>query len=94
MISDVAGADTFDVRKPDPGHVLMLLARMGAEPAEAAMVGDSVHDVHAGKSAGLPTVAVSWGYTEIPAHQLGADAVVERFTDIPVTLARLRPPKP
>ncbi|MBV9833925.1 MAG: HAD-IA family hydrolase [Alphaproteobacteria bacterium] len=94
MISDVAGADTFDVRKPDPGHVLMLLARMGAQPAEAAMVGDSVHDVHAGKRAGLPTVAVSWGYTEIPAHQLGADAVVERFTDIPLALARLRPPSP
>jgi phosphoglycolate phosphatase len=94
MISDVAGADTFDVRKPDPGHILKLLARMNAEPADAAMVGDSVHDVRAGKRAGLPTVAVSWGYTETPPHLLGADAVVERFADIPAALARLRPPKP
>ncbi|MGE0423724.1 MAG: HAD-IIIA family hydrolase [Reyranellaceae bacterium] len=94
MIRDVAGADTFDVRKPDPGHVLKLIARMGADPADAAMVGDSVHDVRAGKRAGLPTVAVSWGYTETPAHLLGADAVVERFADIPGALARLRPPKP
>jgi phosphoglycolate phosphatase len=94
MIDDVAGADTFDVRKPDPGHILKLLARMGADPAEAAMVGDSVHDVHAGQRAGLPTVAVSWGYTETPAHLLGADAVVERFADIPAALARLRPPRP
>lgn len=93
-ISDVAGADTFDVRKPDPGHILRLLARMGADPAQAAMVGDSVHDVHAGQRAGLPTVAVSWGYTETPAHLLGADAVVERFADIPSALVRLRPPRP
>ena len=94
MISDVAGADTFDVRKPDPGHVLKLLARMGAAPADAAMVGDSVHDVHAGQRAGLPTVAVAWGYTETPPHLLGADAVVERFTDIPGALAQLRPRRP
>lgn len=94
MISDVAGADTFEVRKPDPGHILKLLTRMDADPAQAAMVGDSVHDVHAGQRAGLPTVAVSWGYTETPAHQLGADAVVERFADIPAALARLRPPRP
>jgi phosphoglycolate phosphatase len=94
VIADVAGADTFDVRKPDPGHVLKLLARMGADRAAAAMVGDSVHDVHAGQRAGLPTVAVSWGYTETPARQLGADAVVERFADIPAALANLRRPKP
>lgn len=93
-ISDVAGADTFDVRKPDPGHILQLLARMGADPADAAMVGDSAHDVHAGRRAGLPTVVVSWGYTETPAHLLGADAVVEHFADIPAALIRLRPPKP
>lgn len=93
-IDDVAGADTFDVRKPDPGHILKLLARMDADRTTAAMVGDSVHDVHAGRRAGLPTVAVSWGYTETPVHLLGADAVVERFTDIPATLAGLRPPKP
>jgi phosphoglycolate phosphatase len=93
MISDVAGADTFDVRKPDPGHVLKLLARMGADPAQAAMIGDSIHDVHAGQRAGLPTVAVSWGYAETPPHLLGADAVVERFADIPAALVRLRPPR-
>ncbi len=28
-ISDVAGADSFPVRKPDPRHILMLLERMG-----------------------------------------------------------------
>lgn len=93
-ISDIAGADTFDVRKPDPGHVTKLLARMGADPLAAAMVGDSAHDVHAGKRAGLPTVAVSWGYTETPARQLGADAVVERFADIPAVLAGLRRRRP
>ena len=48
FFDDIAGADTFDVRKPDPGHVTQLVARMGASLRHAVMVGDSMHDVHAG----------------------------------------------
>jgi phosphoglycolate phosphatase len=81
-IEDAAGADSFDVRKPHPGHILKLLARMGADPASALMVGDSIHDVEAARAAGLPVIAVSWGYTLTPARDLGADAVIERFTDL------------
>ena len=53
-LADVAGADSFAVRKPHPGHVLQLLGRMHASAREAAMVGDSVHDVEAARGAGLP----------------------------------------
>ncbi|HJQ58111.1 MAG TPA: HAD-IIIA family hydrolase [Vineibacter sp.] len=81
-IEDAAGADSFEVRKPHPGHILKLLARMGADPASALMVGDSVHDVQAAQAAGLRVIAVSWGYTETPAHTLGADAVIDRFEDL------------
>jgi phosphoglycolate phosphatase len=81
-IEDAAGADSFDVRKPHPGHVLKLLARMGADPATALMVGDSIHDVEAAHAAGLKVVAVSWGYTSTPARALGADAVIDRFDEL------------
>ena len=62
-ISDVAGADTFPVRKPDPRHILMLLERMGGNPERTVMIGDSIHDVEAAHGAGIPAVLVSWGYT-------------------------------
>ncbi|MCW5749379.1 MAG: HAD-IIIA family hydrolase [Alphaproteobacteria bacterium] len=81
-IADAAGADSFDVRKPHPGHILKLLARMGADPATALMVGDSIHDVAAARAAGLKVIAVSWGYTTVPARELGADTVIERFADL------------
>ena len=88
-ISDVAGADTFPVRKPDPKHILMLLARMGADPGRAVMIGDSIHDAEAAHGAGIPAVLVSWGYTVKPASELGADAVIDRFDALPDALGRL-----
>src|SRR5689334_9626128 len=88
-ISDLAGADTFPVRKPDPRHILMLVERMGGKPDRAVMVGDSIHDVHAAHAAGLPAVLVSWGYTETPASELGADAVIERFDALPEAIGRI-----
>ena len=88
-ISDVAGADTFPVRKPDPQHILLLVERMGGDPSRAVMIGDSIHDVEAAHRAGLPAVLVSWGYTARPASELGAEAVIERFDALPEALGAL-----
>jgi phosphoglycolate phosphatase len=88
-IADLAGADTFPVRKPDPRHILMLVERMGRSPEKAVMIGDSIHDVHAAHAAGLPAVLVSWGYTTTPASELGAEAVIERFDTLPQALEQL-----
>ena len=88
-IADLAGADTFPVRKPDPKHILMLVERMGGRADRAVMVGDSIHDVEAAHAAGLPAVLVSWGYTDRPANELGAEAVIERFDALPQALEQL-----
>ena len=89
FLADVAGADTFDVRKPDPGHVTQLVARMKGDLTKAVMVGDSMHDVHAGQRAGIPVVAVSWGYTVQEPATFGAEMLIERFSDLPQALADL-----
>lgn len=89
FFDDVAGADTFDVRKPDPGHVTQLVARMGAGLERAVMVGDSMHDVHAGHGAKIPVVAVSWGYTVQDPATFGAEMLIERFSDLPQALVEL-----
>jgi len=88
-IADVAGADTFPVRKPDPKHILMLVERMGGNPQRTVMIGDSIHDVEAAHAAGLPAVLVSWGYTDRPASELGAEAVIERFDALPGALEQI-----
>lgn len=88
-ITDLAGADTFPVRKPDPRHILMLLERMGCDPKRAVMIGDSIHDVESAHGAGLPAVLVSWGYTQKPASELGAEAVIQRFDALPEALGEI-----
>ena len=88
-IADVAGADTFPVRKPDPRHILLLVERMGGSAGRTVMIGDSIHDVEAAHAAGLPAVLVSWGYTARPASELGAEAVIERFDALPEALGRI-----
>jgi phosphoglycolate phosphatase len=88
-IADVAGADTFTVRKPDPGHILQLIDKIGGHRQRAVMVGDSIHDVEAAHAGGLPAVLVSWGYTDKPASELGADAVIDHFAALPEALEQI-----
>lgn len=88
-ITDVAGADTFPVRKPDPRHILMLVERMGGSAGRTVMIGNSIHDVEAAHAAGIPAVLVSWGYTARPASELGAEEVIERFDALPEALGRI-----
>ena len=88
-ITDVAGADTFTVRKPDPGHVLKLIEKMGGDRARAVMIGDSIHDLEAAHGAGLPAVLVSWGYTAKPARELGAEVVIDHFGDLPEAMVKI-----
>lgn len=84
----VAGPDTFGVAKPDPDHLLRCLPK-GDGALPAMMVGDSEVDVAAAKAAGLPVVAVTWGYAKQPLAMLGPDAVVTSFADVPQVVNRL-----
>jgi pyrophosphatase PpaX len=47
--------------KPQADPVLAALERLGAEPSEAAYVGDSPFDIQAAKAAGVFAVGVAWG---------------------------------
>ncbi len=53
------------------------------------MVGDNANDVRAARAAGVPVVAVSYGYPRMPVADLGADIVIDRFADLPAALERL-----
>ena len=69
--------DEVDRAKPDPEPVLRALAELGLDTSERiAFVGDAIHDVEAGRAAGVYTIAVTWGAggrEELEA----ADAVVD-----------------
>ena len=48
--------------KPDPAGIHLILKALDIPPGKALMVGDSTHDIEAGKTAGLCTCAVTYGY--------------------------------
>lgn len=74
----VVTADSTERHKPDPEPVLHALELLGADPREAAFVGDSPFDMGAGSAAGVFTVGVSWGglHAEDALRAAGADVVV------------------
>ncbi|MDA2915007.1 HAD-IA family hydrolase, partial [Acidobacteriia bacterium AH_259_A11_L15] len=59
---DILGYDSVERKKPDPEGILRVLQGLDVEPAQAVMVGDSPHDILAGKAAGTVTVAAAYGF--------------------------------
>jgi len=58
----VLGADRAELRKPAPALLLEAARRVGVDPAELLMVGDSGADLVCARAAGCPAVLVAWGY--------------------------------
>ena len=85
----IAGPDTFGVAKPDPQHLLRTLPRDVPETYLSIMVGDSEVDIATAKAAGLPIVAVTYGYAHSQLNTLAPDALVDHFSDIPAAIADL-----
>jgi len=85
----VIGASARLPRKPDPAMLVAAFAGIGVDPADGLMVGDSVTDVGTARALGIPIVLVSFGYTPVPARELGADAVIDHLDDLPGVLSQL-----
>lgn len=54
-------ADEVTNPKPHPEPVEKAVALLGADPASTVYVGDSIHDMHSGRAAGVKTAAALWG---------------------------------
>lgn len=76
------GRDTFPYFKPDPRHLTMTIERAGGDPRRAFMVGDSRTDIVTAQNAGIPVIAVPFGYTEVPVETLGPDVVIDHFDEL------------
>jgi phosphoglycolate phosphatase len=75
----ICGRDTFPYIKPDPRHLLLTIDKADGDSRQAIMVGDSRTDIATAKAAGIPVVAATFGYTDIPVRALGPDAIIDHF---------------
>ncbi len=86
----VCGPDTFGVKKPDPGVLRLTIERAGGSAQDAIMIGNSATDIDTAHAAGIPVIAVDFGYTEIPVTKLNPSRVISHFDALPATVADVR----
>ncbi len=85
----ICGQDTFGIQKPNPEVLRKTIALAGGRISRAIMVGDSATDIDTAKAAGVPVIAVDFGYTETPVDRLGPDRIISHFSELPAAVAAL-----
>lgn len=81
--ASVAGFDSGHGAKPAPDPLLAFARQTGCDPARVAMIGDSTHDLFAGRAAGMQTLAVLTGPASAEDLAPHADAVLAHIGEIP-----------
>lgn len=84
----IAGYDSGHGGKPAPGQLLAFAAECGLDPAQVLMVGDSTHDLHAGRAAGMIPVGVLTGLASHADLAPFADVVLPDVGHLPQWLDR------
>ncbi len=91
VFASVYGAGRKPYTKPDPRifhDVVADTAQTGG--GAAVMIGDSITDLNTARAAGAPCILMSYGFTPVPAAELGADAVLDAFAQLPDALRDLK----
>jgi len=86
LFGAVCGGDTFDFRKPDPRHLIETIEQAGGDASRALMVGDSRTDIDTAKAAGIPVVAVDFGYTDRHVREFEPSIVISHYDELTVAL--------
>ena len=85
----ICGQDTFGIQKPNPDMLRRTIAAAGGDPARAVMIGDSETDIRTAKAAGVPVIAVDFGYTDRPVAEFEPDHVISHYGELPQAIAAL-----
>lgn len=78
----VVGGDSLPYRKPDGRHIHGTIDKAGGHARTAVMVGDSVNDIEAAKDAGIVSIGVPFGYSDVPITELQPTHVLEHFDEL------------
>ena len=88
LFAAIYGAGRKSFTKPDPRIFHDVVDDCGGGPA--VMIGDSITDLATAQAAGAPCILMSYGYTPVPARELGANLVLDDFAQLPEALKKLR----
>lgn len=82
----ITGGDTFEHRKPDARHLTGTIERAGGDVSRSVMIGDSINDIAVAKNAGVPAIAVPFGYSDVPVSSLDPDVIITHYDELTVDL--------
>ena len=69
--------------KPHPAGIQRIIKQLGISATNTMMIGDSTHDIEAGKAAGVKTCAVTYGYRQKEILKATApDNMISRFEEL------------
>lgn len=88
----LVGYEDTEIHKPEAAPLLLAAARMGVDIRHCCYVGDSPHDMNAGRAAGAMTVAALWGPFRERVTQPEPDFAIESLSELVGVLDRVRNP--
>ncbi len=83
------GKGAFDYHKPDRRHYDAVATGMGIEARETVYIGDSSTDVETARAANVPVVVVTFGYNAAPVETLGADRLIDSFSELSAAIGSI-----
>jgi phosphoglycolate phosphatase len=89
----ICGQDTFGIQKPDPEILRRTIQAAGGEMQRSVLVGDSGTDIATARNAGIPVVAVDFGYSETPIRELRPDRLISHFDELADAVFALKRPE-
>lgn len=78
--ASLIGGDTVGISKPDPAPIQAMIERAGG--GRCIFLGDTINDIAGARNAGIPSIAVSFGFVEGTVAELGADAIIHHFDEL------------
>lgn len=85
----ICGQDTFGIQKPDPEILRRTIAAAGGDARRSIMIGDSETDILTARAAGIPVIAVDFGYSDRPVSEYGPDRLISHFAQLPEQIAAI-----
>ena len=85
----IAGADTFEYKKPDPRHLTNILEILDVKKEDSIMVGDSETDAETARVAKVHFILVKGGYTEKDQNSIYHNHFINDFTEMNGILSKI-----
>jgi len=86
----IAGADTFEYRKPDPRHLTNILEILDVKKEDSIMVGDSETDAETARAANINFILIKGGYTEKDQNSIYHNHFINDFTEMNGILSKMK----